>query len=36
MNLRTLGVKLSSDAHCPRPWVKLDAENLGARTEVHA
>lgn len=32
MNLRTWCVKLSSDAHYPNLGVKLDAENLGART----
>lgn len=32
MNLQTLCVMLSSDAHYPNPWVKLDAENLGTRT----
>ena len=32
MNLWTLCVMLSLEAHCPNPWVKLDAENLGTRT----
>lgn len=32
MNLWTLCVMLSSDAHYPNAWVKLDAENLGTRT----
>ena len=36
MNLRTLCVMRSSDAHYPNPWVKLDAENLALELEVHA
>lgn len=36
INLRTLCVKLSPEAHCPQPWVRQNAENLRATTGVRA